>query len=254
MEKRKVVLETKDLCKYFGGIKAVDKINMKLYGNEIIAIVGDNGAGKSTIIKTISGVYKKNSGEIYINEGKVNINNPKEARVYGIETVYQEQQLIPNFDAPANLFLGREKMIDNVFCKLFRIIDNNYIRKETIKLLKKIGIELEDVKAEVKDLSGGQRQSIVVGKAVYWGGKILILDEPTNNLGTKQERNVLDLIKNIRNEYNVSIIIITHNINHVFELVDRIIVLRNGKKIGEKLNKDTNPSEIISMIAGIKSQ
>ncbi len=251
MEERKVVMEVKDLCKYFGGVKAIDKINMKLYEGEIVAIVGDNGAGKSTIIKTISGVYKKNSGEIYIDGEKASINKPTDARMYGIETVYQEQGLISNFDAATNVFLGREKLQDNIFGKLIRIMDNNYMRKEAVNLLKRIEIKLKDINSEIKNLSGGQRQSIVVGKAIYWGGKILIFDEPTNNLGAKQEKKVMDLIKKIRNEYNVSIIIITHNIKHVFELVDRIIVLRNGKKVGDKIKDKTNPNEIVSMITGV---
>lgn len=251
MKEKKVVLETKDLCKYFGGIKAVDKVNMKLYENEIIAIVGDNGAGKSTIIKTISGAYKKNSGEIYINGEKADIDNPKDARMYGIETVYQEQEMVSSFTASANIFLGREKLKDNIFGKLIRVLDNNYMRKETVNLLKRIGVKLKDISSEIKNLSGGQRQSVAVGKAVYWGGQIIILDEPTNNLGVKQERRVIDLIKRIRGKYNISIIIITHNINHVFELVDRIIILRNGKKIGERIKDETSPNEIVSMITGI---
>lgn len=251
MEERKVVMEIKDLCKYFGGIKAIDKINIKLYKGEIIAIVGDNGAGKSTIIKTISGVYKKNSGEIYIDGEKVSINKPIDARMYGIETVYQEQGLIPNFDAATNVFLGREKLQGSIFGKLIRITDDDYMRKEAVTLLKRIGIKLKNINLKIKNLSGGQRQSIVVGKAIYWGGKILIFDEPTNNLGAKQEKKVMDLIKKIRNEYNVSIIIITHNIKHVFELVDRIIVLRNGKKVGDIIKDKTNPNEIVSMITGI---
>ena len=251
MEERKVVMEIKDLCKYFGGVKAIDKINMKLYEGEIIAIVGDNGAGKSTIIKTISGVYKKNSGEIYIGGEKVSINKPTDARMYGIETVYQEQGLIPNFNAAANVFLGREKLQDNTFGKFIRILYTPEIVFIIVDLLKRIGIKLKDINLEIKNLSGGQRQSIVVGKAIYWGGKILIFDEPTNNLGAKQEKKVMNLIKKIRNEYNVSIIIITHNIKHVFELVDRIIVLRNGKKVGDIIKDKTNPNEIVSMITGI---
>jgi len=250
-QEKKVVLETKDLCKYFGGIKAVDHINIKLYKNEIIAIVGDNGAGKSTFIKTLSGVYKKSNGEIYINGEKIYINTPRDARKYGIETVYQEQEVILGFDAAANLFLGREKFRDNIFGKLIGILDNNYMREETLKLLRRIGIKLKDMGLEIKYLSGGQRQSIVVGKAVYWGGKILIFDEPTNNLGAKQEKRVMDLIKKIRDEYNISIIIITHNIKHVFMLVDRIIVLRNGRKIGERIKDEADPNEIVSMITGI---
>lgn len=249
--RRKVILETKSLCKYFGGIKAVHKVDMKLYEGEIIAIVGDNGAGKSTIIKTISGVYKKDSGEIYIAGEKAIVNNPIDAKNYGIETVYQDEGVISIYDASLNLFLGREKIRDNILGKLFGFIDYNYMREETAKLLKSIGIELKNMKEEVSNLSGGQRQSVAVGRAVYWGGKVLIFDEPTNNLGAKQERKIIDLIKKIRDEYNVSIIIISHNIAHVFEMVDRIIILRNGEIVGEKIKDKTNPNEVVSMITGI---
>ena len=254
MTERNIILETKGLSKHFGGIKAMDNIDMKLYENEIIAIVGDNGAGKSTFIKTISGVYKKDSGKIYINGEEADIKNPNDAKKYGIETVYQEGGVVPLADAPLNLFLGREKVLGNIFGKIFRFCDYRYMKKESLKLLDNIGVELKDFNAPVSTLSGGQRQSIVVGRAVYWGGKIIIFDEPTNNLGAKQERMVIDLIKKIRNEYGVSIIIISHNIMHVLELVDRIIVLRNGSKVGEKLKVETNANEIVSMITGIGNE
>jgi len=247
----KVILEVKELCKYFGGIRAVNKVNMKLYKGEIIAIVGDNGAGKSTLIKTISGAYKKDGGEIYINGEKADINNPIDARNYGIETVYQDQGVISIYNASLNLFLGREKLQDNILGKLFKVIDYKYMRKETAKLLKSIKIELKDIDSELINLSGGQRQSVAVGRAVYWGGKILIFDEPTNNLGAKQEKKIIELIKKIRNEYDISIIVITHNIAHVFELVDRIIILRNGEKIADRIKDETNSNEVVSLITGV---
>jgi len=250
MEKE-VVLEAKNLTKQFGGIKALDHADFKLYKNEIVAIVGDNGAGKSTLIKLISGVYNKDSGEIYIDNKLVKIENPSDAKSYGIETVYQDQGVIDIFDASLNLFLGREKLQNNVFGKLFKFVDYKFMRNESIKVLDKLGIMLKDPSAEVETLSGGQKQSVVVGRAVYWGGKILIFDEPTNNLGVNQERKIIELIKTIRDEYEVSIIIISHNINHVFELVDRIIVLRNGKIVGEKIKNRTNVNEVISMITGV---
>ncbi len=249
---RKVILEVKNLKKYFGAIKAVDDIDMKLYEGEIIAIVGDNGAGKSTLIKTISGIHRKDSGEIYINGEKVNITDARGARENGIETVYQDQKLVAKFDTAENLFLGREKIIENVIGKLLRVLDFKYMKKEAEKLLKRVGIKLKEIDAPVRYLSGGQRQGIVVGRAVYWGGRILIFDEPTNNLGVKQEKKVIGLIKRIRDEYNVPIIIITHNIAHVFELVDRIIVLRNGKIVGDRIKKKTNPNEIVSLITGLR--
>lgn len=154
-------------------------------------------------------------------------------------------------NASLNLFLGREKVRSNIFGKVLRMADYKYMRAETIKLLEKVGIDLKDVDTELNYLSVGQRQSVVVGGAVYREGKILIFDESTNNLGAKQERIIIDQIKSIRDEYKVSIIIISHNIMHVFELVDRIIVLRNGCKVGERLKKDTDPNEIISMITGV---
>jgi len=247
----KIVLEVKKLSKYFGGLKAVDGIDLKLYEKEIIAIVGDNGAGKSTLIKTISGVYKKTDGQIYINGKEVDITSTIDSRRNGIETVYQSDGALNSFDAPANLFLGREKLLDNFLGRVCGIMDTRYMKKETEGLLKKVGVEVKNISADVSDLSGGQRQSIIVGRAVYWGGNILIFDEPTNNLGATQQRNVISLIKRIRDEYGVSIIVISHNIAHVFELVDRIVVLRNGKKVGERLKKDTNPTEIVSMITGV---
>jgi len=248
---KSVVLEVKKLSKYFGGTKAVDGIDLKLYEGEIIAIVGDNGAGKSTLIKTISGVYKKTSGQIYINGKEIDINSTLDAKRNGVETVYQSEGILGRFDAPANLFLGREKVLKNFLGKFFKIMDTRYMKKETEEMLERIGIKLKDLSLEVNDLSGGQKQSVVVGRAVYWGGKILIFDEPTNNLGPEQQRRVINLIKRIRNEHNVSIIVISHDIFHVFEIADRIVVLRNGIKVGERLKKDSNPNEIVSMITGV---
>lgn len=247
----KAVLEVKKLVKHFGGVKAVDGIDLELNEKEIIAIVGDNGAGKSTLIKTISGVLKKTSGQIYINGKEIEINSPRDARDNGIETVYQSEGIISGFDAPSNLFLGRERLLKNFLGKILKIMDVRYMKKETEKMLDGVGVKLKDLSADISDLSGGQRQSVVVGRAVYWGGKILIFDEPTNNLGAEQQRRVIDLIKKIRDEYDVSIIIISHNISHVFELVDRIVVLKNGIKVGERVKNLTNPNEIISMITGV---
>ena len=249
MEKR-VILETKRISKHFFGVRALDSVDMKLYENEIIAIVGDNGAGKSTLIKVISGVYKQDEGEILVNGELADINDPIDAKAYGIETVYQEEGVIPILNASSNLFLGREKIRDDVWGKLFKFVDDRHMRKETEKLLDRFGIKLQNINSDIVNLSGGQRQSVAVGRAIYWGGKILIFDEPTNNLGVKQERKIIDLIKRTRDEFGVSIIVISHNIAHVFELVDRIIVLRNGKKIGERLKEQTNTNEIVSLITG----
>lgn len=251
---REIVLEARGLCKYFGGIRAVNEVDLKLYAGEIIAIVGDNGAGKSTLIKVISGVYKKNSGLILVNGKEAVINDPNDAKELGIETVYQEQALIPIFDASLNLFLGREKLQDNALGRIFNFLDYSYMKNEAEKLLRQLGIELKESKSPISNLSGGQRQSVSVGRAVHWGGKVLIFDEPTNNLGALQERKVLDLIRKIRDLYNVSVIVISHNIAHVFELVDRIVILRNGEKVGERIKDRTDANEIVSMITGVDQQ
>lgn len=253
MNNNEIVLETKGLSKHYGGIKAVDKVDFKLYKKEIVAIVGDNGAGKSTFIKMLSGARHKDEGSIYIFGKEVDIRNPNEAKKLGIETVHQSGGVVNILNAYRNLFLGREKIRSNILGKILRIVDYKYMKNETIRLLNNLGIDLKDTDSELMSLSGGQRQSVVIGRAIYWGGKILIFDEPTNNLGAKQEIATINFIKSLREKNDISIIVISHNIAHVFELVDRIIVLRNGVKIGERLKKDTNPNEIVSMITGVSN-
>ncbi|MEM2001984.1 MAG: ATP-binding cassette domain-containing protein [Candidatus Methanomethylicaceae archaeon] len=250
-EYRKVILEVRGLCKFFGAVKAVNNIDLKIYEREIVGIVGDNGAGKSTLIKVLSGVYRKTAGQIFVWGQEVDIQNPGDARKLGIETVYQDQGLIPIFDAASNLFLGREKLREDFWGKLFKIVDDRFMLQETSGVLSSLGIDIKDARLKVLHLSGGQRQVIAIGRAMYWRGKILIFDEPTNNLGVKQERKVLELIKRIRDELGASIIVISHNIAHIFEVVDRIIVLRNGEKVGERLKEETSPAEIVAMITGV---
>ncbi len=249
--KKECVLQVEGLSKHFGGIKAVDNVDMKLYDGEIIAIVGDNGAGKSTLVKVISGVYKKDSGKIYINNEECVINNPDDAKNYGIETVYQDEGLIQILDAASNLFLGRERVRNDILGRLFKFVDYKYMRSEAEGLLGRFKIKIKNIDGEVSTLSGGQRQAVIVGRAVYWGKKIIILDEPTNNLGVNEQRQTINLIKQLKDEYGMSIVIITHNLYHVFELVDRIIVLKNGKKVGERIKNETTTNEVVSMITGV---
>jgi ABC-type sugar transport system ATPase subunit len=249
---KEVILETIALEKHFGGIKAVDKVDLKLYRNEILGIVGDNGAGKSSLIKTITGVCRKDGGEIFVNGEKVEIHNTRDAKELGIETVYQDKGLIQILDATSNLFLGREKLRNNILGKWFKFLDVRCMRKETEKLLSKVGVQLRVLAAPVNSLSGGQQQSIAVGRAIYWTGKILIFDEPTNNLGVKEQSKAINLIKTIKDTYKeVSIIVITHNLYHIFELVDRIMVLKNGQVVGIREKEKTTHNEIVSMITGV---
>ena len=246
-----VVLETKGLEKHFGGIRAIDKIDMRLYRNEILGVVGDNGAGKSTLIKTITGVYRKDGGSVYIEGGEADIHNTRDAKTFGIETVYQDGGLIKVLDGPGNMFLGREKVKDNIWGKVFRLMDFRFMREETEKLLEELGIKIKEINAPTVNLSGGQQQSVAVGRAIYWSGKILIFDEPTNNLGVREQLKALELIKNIRKKFGaISIIIITHNLAHIFDVVDRILVLKGGKVAGERVKEKTTPNEIVSLITG----
>ncbi len=244
------LLEVKNLSKSFGGVQALDHVNAEFRVGDITAIVGDNGAGKSTLIKAISGVHEPTTGEILIKGNKVDINNTQTARKLGIETVYQEQSLIEPFDAASNLFLNRESIKDNWFGRLFKSLDSEEMREKTRDLLDKIGVELKDLDTPVRNLSGGQRRSIEVGRAVFWGGEILIFDEPANNLGVEQTEEVINLISQLREQFDVTIIVISHDIEYVFKLVDKILVLRNGKKVGEKKIKETEKEEIISLITG----
>ncbi len=251
-DKNDIALETRGLKKYFGGIKAVDGIDLKLYRNEILGIVGDNGAGKSTLIKTITGVHQKDGGEILIDGKKTEINNTREGKMLGIETVYQDGGLIKVLDGPGNIFLGREKVKDNIFGKVFRSLDFKYMGDKTVEVLSELGIQVKEIHAHTVNLSGGQQQSIAVGRAIHWSGKILIFDEPTNNLGVNEQEKTIQLIKNIRDKFkNISIIIISHNLFHIFKIVDRIVVLKNGRVVGDRQKEETNQNEIVSMITGV---
>jgi ABC-type sugar transport system ATPase subunit len=247
----KIRLEIKSISKHFGGLKANDDISFKVYENEIVAIVGDNGAGKSTLIKIISGALRQDSGEIYVNGEKANITDTISAKKFGIETVYQETSLIKKFDAAANLFLGREKFINNIFGKMFKWLDFSSMKKEVGILLKKIAIVLDNINSPVDRFSGGQQRSIEVGRAIYWGGRIIVFDEPCNSLGVEQQQKVIASIKRFRDEFNISIIIISHNLRNVFEVADKIIVLRNGKKVAERIKAQTTENEIVSLITGV---
>jgi ABC-type sugar transport system ATPase subunit len=243
------VLEVRNLSKHFGAVKAVEGLGLSLYKNEITALVGDNGAGKSTFIKVLSGVHAPTTGEIYINGEAVDITGTQSARKLGIETVYQSQALIDSFDGALNLYLGREKIRDDIWGRLFRFLDYKGMRASTSALVKRLGVNLTATEP-VYQLSGGQRRSLEVGRAVHWGGQLIIFDEPTNNLGVEQTNRIMELIRSLRDQFNVSILFVSHDLEYVFRLVDRVVVLRNGQKVADKRVADTNREEIVSYITG----
>jgi ABC-type sugar transport system ATPase subunit len=240
------ILEVKNLSKSYGGIKAVDNVSFKLYEGEVLAVLGDNGAGKSTLLKIISGAITADRGEIFVNQKKVKIESPIDSIKLGIEMVYQDLALINSLNVYQNLFLGRE-IIKRV--GPFKLLDKKRMRAITNELLKSTGIHLENVEKNVSDLSGGQRQSIVISKAIHWGNKIIILDEPTAALGVKESNEVLKLIKSVSTK-GISEIIITHNMKQAFSVADRIMVLHLGQVVGIKKKNETNVDEIVKMITG----
>jgi len=253
-KKKEVILEVKNLNKSFGGLKAVDNASLKFYRNEIVGIVGDNGAGKSTLIKMISGAYKKDSGEIILDGKKVEFHSTQDARQAGIETVYQNLGLVELLNAPSNFFLAREKLQEGFLGKLFKALDKTFMKRETDKTLQNLRIKIKNMNAPVNVLSGGQQQSVVVGRAAYWRGKVIILDEPANNLGVEEQRKVLELVLKTRETHNVTFLMISHNLEHIFGISDRIIVMRNGKVVSDKYKKDTDRNEIVSFITGATSE
>lgn len=243
-------LEARNICKNFGGIRALDDVSFVLKKSEILGIVGDNGAGKSTLIKTITGAYRKNAGEVLLNGQPVEIENTRKARGLGIETVYQASGLVELMDAPSNLFLGREMTRPGWFGRAMGFINKRKMRSETGDLLKTLNIEVHNLAAPIRNLSGGQQQSVAVGRAAYWQGEIIILDEPANNIGVDQQRAVLALVKRIRDTHGVSFIMISHNMDHIFKLCDRVIVMRGGRKVSDLRIDDTTREEVVARITG----
>jgi ABC-type sugar transport system ATPase subunit len=237
----------KGISKSFGGVRALQNIDLEVNHNEILAVVGDNGAGKSTLMKIVSGAILPDEGRMFF-EGKDFLpKNPKEAAALGVQMGYQDLALVDSLDVATNIFLGRET------CKrIFGFIDilcKNKMKEDSINHLRDLGIDLRDVGEKVKNLSGGQRQVISLSRAIYWGKKLIILDEPTAALGVREAKKVNELIKSLK-ERNISVIVISHNLQHVFLIADRVVVLRHGTKVGEKIIKETDGDEVVKMITG----
>jgi len=243
---KNALLTVKNISKSFGSVVALSDVSFDIYKNEVVGIVGDNGAGKSTLIKIISGNFQPDKGEIFFEGKKIVFKSPMDARKLSIETVYQDLSICNNLDSVSNLFIGRE-IYKNIIG--FEVLDKKNMEKKTIEVLKKVGIDIPSVREKIEYLSGGQRQAVALGRFVAWGKKLTLLDEPTAALGVRETRQVLNLIDSIRRN-NISIILICHNLPQIFEIVDRIIVLRHGKVAGIKNKNETNPDEIVSMITG----
>lgn len=241
------LLRLEGISKSFGGVRALQDIDLEVNYNEVLAIVGDNGAGKSTLVKIISGAIFPDKGKIFLEGKEISIKNPMDAASLGIQMCYQDLALVDCLDVVTNIFLGRE------ICRrafgLIDVLSFRRMREESVSHLKALGIELQNVREKVKNLSGGQRQVIAVSRAVYWGTKLVILDEPTAALGVREAKRVNELIKNLKRK-NISIIVISHNLQHVFYVADRVVVLRHGRNAGERIIKETDGDEVVKMITG----
>jgi len=235
------LVELKDISIAFGGIKAVDRVSVDLYPGEVVGLLGHNGAGKSTLIKCLSGAYKADSGDVYINGEKVVINNPRDARGHNIETIYQTLALADNLDAASNLFLGREIVGPCGF------LDDSKMEAETRKIMGRLNPNFTKFAEPVSALSGGQRQSVAIARAVYFDAKILIMDEPTAALGPQESEMVAELIQELKKQ-GLGIFLIEHDIHNVMKLCDRASVMKNGQLVGTERVADVTEDDILSMI------
>ena len=235
------LVELKDISIAFGGIKAVDQVSVDLYPGEVVGLLGHNGAGKSTLIKCLSGAYQADSGEVYINGQKVTINNPRDARDQNIETIYQTLALADNLDAASNLFLGRELIGPRGF------LDESRMEAETRKIMARLNPNFQKFNVPVSALSGGQRQSVAIARAVYFDAKILIMDEPTAALGPQETEMVAELIQELKKQ-GLGIFLIEHDIHNVMKLCDRASVMKNGLLVGTERVEDVTEDDILSMI------
>ncbi len=242
------MLSVRNLVKKFGGLVAVNHVSLDVYPGEIVGLVGDNAAGKSTLIKCISGVYHREEGEIFFQGRQVNFAAPIEARRAGIETIYQDLALAQNLHVAANIFLGRE-LKKRYLGGIIRTLDEEYMMAESQKVLDTLDIHIPNFSQQIEYLSGGQRQAVAIARAVYWNAKFIIMDEPTNNLGVIEQRKVLELIRKLR-EQAVPVILISHTMPDVFAVSDRIVVMHRGHKVTEKRTADTNSQEIVQYMVG----
>ena len=244
---RQPILEAKGISKAFGHVQALDNVDFELYAAEVVALIGDNGAGKSTLVKILSGVYHKDAGQIYVDGKPVEIRGPKDAeRLAGISTVYQDLALVDVRDVGSNIYLNMEPTRLGLFINFKKLYADS---KKVIDILR---IDMPSVRVNVGELSGGQRQGVAISRALARGRRIFILDEPTAALGVEQQHKVNELIANLKAE-GKTVLVISHNLEHVFTVADRLIVLRRGKRVGTRLKTQTTKEEIVGLItAAIK--
>ncbi len=242
------ILTIRNMVKRFGGLVAVNDVSLDIHPGEVVALLGDNGAGKSTLIKCVSGVHLPDEGEIRFEGQPVRFPKPIDARSAGIETIYQDLALANNLDVPSNIFLGREKK-NRYLGGLINTLDDKFMLGEAEQSLAALDIRFPSLTQPIESLSGGQRQAVAIARAIYWKARLMIMDEPTNNLGVPEQQKVLELIRKLRDQ-GVPVILITHTMPDVFAVADRIIVMHRGRKVTEKRTAETNASELVQYMVG----
>ena len=245
MEKTPVI-EMKKISKSFGAVRALIDVDLTLYKNEILGLVGDNSAGKSTLMKILTGAYNADEGGIIFEGQPVHITNPAESRKLGIEMVYQDLALCGNLDIATNIYLGKWPRKNGIIGKWF--VDVKTMDSESWKILQKLKVEASSVKLKVEGLSGGRQQSVAIGRVISFDPKVIILDEPTANLSVTATKQLLDLMLELKSTHDVSMIIISHRLQDIFAVGDRVMVLKRGHKVGERIIRETHENDVLSMI------
>lgn len=246
------IIQAVDISMSFGGIKALQNVDLEVYPGEIVGLVGDNGAGKSTLVKILSGVYQPTGGKVMIDGKEVNFSKPADAREMGIETIHQDLGLVTQLNAAENFFLGREVLAKNPLGRMLGHLDKKRMRAETQASLKELQIKIPGLARKlIEQMSGGQRQAVAIARGVVFGKKMLMLDEPTAALGVEETGEVLRIMRELA-QANVPMLVISHNMVDVFQICDRIIVLRQGEKQADLVKSETTPDEVVAHIMGAK--
>jgi fructose transport system ATP-binding protein len=243
------ILEARGLVKRYGQVVALAGTDFELYQGEILAVIGDNGAGKSTLIKALSGALQPDEGEIRLAGERVHFRSPGDARRAGIETVYQDLAVAPSLDIATNIFLGRERRLRGPLGSVTRMLDKRYMRREATRHFAELKIGIPSITQPVERLSGGQRQGVAVARAAAWGKRLVIMDEPTAALGVKETGQVLDLIRQVRGR-GLPVVLISHDMPHVFELADRIRIMRLGKRVAVITPQTHSMPEAVGIMTG----
>ena len=236
------LIEMNNISLRFGGNQALSDVSINLFPGEVVGLLGHNGAGKSTLIKILAGAYKADSGQIRVDGKEVHINNPQDSQRQGIETIFQTLALADNLDAVANIFLGREKR------KGFQL-DEDTMEVEARKVLDRLRVKIPSLRVPVSNMSGGQRQTVAIGRAVYFNARVLIMDEPTAALGPEETQKVSELIQALKAE-GVGIFLISHDLHDVFDLADRVTVMKNGRVVGSARTDQVSQDDVLGMIIG----